>query len=74
MQKPKIGEPATWLHMLRALTNLTVKESAWLMSSSSVASCCSSLLPLRLNRERFDEVFADIRTMERAAMETMQKK
>lgn len=34
----------------------------------------TSLRTLRLNRERFDEVFADIRTMERAAMEEMQKK
>lgn len=34
----------------------------------------ASLRTMRLGRERFDEVFADIRTMERAAMEEMQKK
>lgn len=42
-------------------------------SCSSVASCCSSLRTLRLKQERFDEVFADVRVMERAALAEMNK-
>lgn len=34
----------------------------------------ASLRTLRLPRERFDEVFADVRVLESAALETMAKK
>lgn len=34
----------------------------------------ASLRTLRLGRERFDEVFADVRVMESAALEAMAKK